>query len=359
MKSAKLIYCYSMVLLFSVTSFTYAEDVSQFFTIQEGVVTVTPARCPPESCVPASAVLTGTFNAEIVGDAIAFANVNVSSIPETGFVLPEAPNESGSAIQSASFSFDGIRLVVSGVVDSRAFDGPLQEYKFSAQVSKDPGFDANGYYTARQDFRRCVSPICGGIFIKSVNKRLTTCADGSRLSECYVASANWEKLGFNPFDLNGDLYINTPILLKGKLISSIYERFGNLGEFVATEAYRPATNNPAEGIFAALENNGIVCITTPCFSIDESVLNTGVVHVISGFDLNPAGASEKDVNIAYSLLAHNSPLIVAGHNREQQELHGIGISFIANQFYLPIRPAEQIPPLGGGLGARARSAGGR
>lgn len=342
MKSIKLVYFYFMVQLFVMTPFVYAEDVSQSFTIQEGVVTITPARCPPESCAPTSADLAGTLDAKIVGDVIAFTNANVSSIPETGFILPEAPNESsGGAIQSVSFSFDGIQLVVSGSVDSRAFDGPLQKYKFTALISKGKGFDAYGYYTARQDTRRCISPLCGGIFVKSVNKRLTKCADGMLLDECYVSTANWDQLGFNPFNVNTGLYINTPILIKGKLIANIYERFGNLGEFVATEAYRPATNNLPEGTFAALESNGIICVTTPCFSIDESELNTGVMRLISGFDLNPAGASEKDVSAAYSLFAHDSPLIVAGHNSEQKELHGIGVSFIANQFYLPIQPNEQ------------------
>jgi hypothetical protein len=342
MKSIRLLYLYFMMQLFGMTSFVYAEDVSQSFTIQEGVVTITPARCTPESCAPTSADLAGTLDAEIAGDAIAFTSTNVSSMPETGFILPEAPNESsGGAIQRASFSFDGMRLVVSGSVDSRAFDGPLQTYKFTALISKGKGFDAYGYYTARQDTRRCISPLCGGIFVKSVNKRLTKCPDGMLLDECYVATANWDELGSNPFNANTGLYINTPILLKGKLISNIYERFGNLGEFVATEAYRPATNNLAKGTFAALENNGIICVTTPCFSIDESELNTGVTRLISGFDLNPAGASEKDVSTAYSLFAHDSPLIVAGHNRKQEELHGIGVSFIANQFYLPMQPNKQ------------------
>jgi len=286
--------------------------------------------------------LRGTFSAEILDDTISFSNIRISSIPKSDFSLPEAPNgSSGDTSHSATFSFDGMQLVVSGVVDSRAFDGPLQEYKFVAQVSEEQGFNAKGYYTARPDFRDCLSPLCGGIFVKSVNTRLTKCADGSSHEECYVAFPNWEKLGFDPFNLNPALYPYTPILLKGKLIPHTYAGFGNLGEFVATEAYRPATNNPAEGTFAALKNNGIVCITTPCFSIDEFVLNKEDTHVISGFDLNPVGASDKDVSIAYSLFANNSALIVAGYDKNQQELHGIGITFIANQFYLPIQPPTQ------------------
>lgn len=342
MKSMKSLYLYLIVLLFSVTSFAYSQGTVQYFEIQKGSVTVTPGMCPVDNCIQTSAELTGTFSAEIVGDTITFSNVNVSSTPETGFVLPEVPNgdNGDSSFYSAKFDFDGTQLVVSGIIDSRAFDGPLYEYDFAAQVSEAQGFDANGFYTARQDFRKCISPICGGIFVKSVNKRLTKCADGSRQEECYVAIANWEKLGFDPFHANGDPAPYTPILLKGKLKPHI-DGFGNLGEFVATAAYRQATNNPAEGIFTALINKGIVCITTPCFSIDEYVLNTRKVDAISGFDLNPVGASDEDLSIAYSLFAKKSPLIVAGYNKKQQELHGIGISFIANQLYLPIQPIKQ------------------
>ncbi len=342
MKSIKLIYIYLIVVLFSVVSSAYSEDTIQTFKIQKGVVTITPGFCPPNSCPKTTATLSGTFSAVLAGDKIALANVSISTVPETGFILPQAPNEnSGGTVRSATFSFDGIRLVMSGIVDSRAFDGPLYEYEFAAQVSNALGFDAKGYYTARRDFRKCISPLCGGIFVKSVNKRFTKCADGTLQNECYVASANWEELGFDPFNTEADIFISTPILLKGKLIPYIYGGFGNLGEFVGAEAYRPATNNPAEGIFAALQNNSIVCITTPCFSIDEYILNTRKVKVISSFDLNPVGASDEDLSIAYSLFSNNSPLIVTGHNEKLQELHGIGISFIANQLYLPIRPSIQ------------------
>jgi hypothetical protein len=342
MMFTKSIYLYLLMQLFGLTFFAHAQDVSQSFEIRRGGVTVTPGFCPPDSCVSTSATLTGTFSAKIVGDAITFVDVNVRSKPKTGFVLPEAPNESSNGtVRRVKYRFDGAQLAVSGSVDSRAFDGPLYEYKFVAQISESQGFDAKGYYIARQDFRKCIYPLCGGMFVKSVNERLTRCADGSLSNECYVASVNWEKLGFDPFVFSTDSYFPARILLKGKINSHIYRNFGELGEFFATEAYRPATNNLAEGTFAALENNGIVCITSPCFSIDESVLNKEVKHVISGFDLNPVGASEKDLSVAYALFANNSPLIVSGYNKKQQELSGIGVLFVANQFYLPIKAGIQ------------------
>jgi hypothetical protein len=339
MRSAKskCIHVTILLLLFSITSFAYSQDIEQYFEIETGVVTTTPGFCPPDECGITTSELSGTFSAAIDGDVITFSNANVFSTPDVGFYLLETPNDVGFA--TITFNFDGLLLVVNGSIDTRPVDGPLYEYQFTARLSETTAFDAKGYYTARQDFRKCISPICGGLFVKSVNRRYTKCSDGSRQEECYVASLNWSKLGFDPFSVNGEIYSNTPILLKGELMPKDYNGFGNLGEFVATDAYRPATNNPPKGKFTALINNGIVCITAPCFSIDEYRLNTRRLSVISGFDLNPVGASDKDLAAADALFSNKLPLIVAGYNKQQEELGGIGVSFIANQLYLPIKPA--------------------
>ena len=38
-----------------------------------------------------------------------------------------------------------------------------------------------GYFiVTRRDIRRCISPICGGYFVKRVNQATTVCADGSQ-----------------------------------------------------------------------------------------------------------------------------------------------------------------------------------
>ena len=34
-------------------------------------------------------------------------------------------------------------------------------------------FSPSGYFVARQDMRECVSPLCGGYFVKRVNSQLT------------------------------------------------------------------------------------------------------------------------------------------------------------------------------------------
>jgi hypothetical protein len=347
MKSFYYVYIYIMALLLYVPFQAHSLDAALSFEIQDGTLTITQGFCPVGMCPQTTARLTGTFNANIAGDTIIFSNIDVNSIPEMGFELPEVPNlDSFGTTRSATFQFDGERLVVNGSIDARAFDGPLYEYEFTALASENLGFITDGYYTARQDFRRCASPMCGGIFIKSVNQRFTRCADGMLRDECYIGTTNWNGLGFDPFYAIDDISPFTPILLQGSVISRVHNGLGDFGEFIAIEAYRPATDNQPQGVFAALINNGIVCITTPCFSIDEYILNTSRIHGISGYDLNPVGASEEDLTVADSLFSENSPLIVAGYNSRQAELYGLGVNFIANQLYLPIRPATQQCPEG-------------
>lgn len=322
------------------SQFSHAQ--TNFYEIETGSVTVTPARCMPNECESTNATLAGTLSAETL-PTLSFANLAVTDTPAIGFALPSNPNTSSNGTtREASFELasDGT-LSVKGIVDSRAFDGPLYEYSFSASPTEPQGFDTDGYYTATQDLRKCVSPLCGGIFIKEVNKRFTVCADGSRARQCYIGTPNWDKLGFNPFAHAGDTGVFTALLLKGQVLENKEGDFGNLGEFVAEAAYRPATNNPARGRFVALENKGIYCITSPCFSIDQSLLNRDKTKIISGFNLNPVGASSADVDAAYTLFGNEQPILGAGYNKKQQELHGVGISFIANQFYLPIVPKQE------------------
>lgn len=43
-------------------------------------------------------------------------------------------------------------------------------------------------YTVRPDYRKCVSPWCGGFWLKAVNSKETStkCGDGTEAEECYI-----------------------------------------------------------------------------------------------------------------------------------------------------------------------------
>lgn len=313
------------------TSNTYA------FNIVEGAVVSTPAWCRISPCLPTTAVLSGGFVAQIatLGDQILFPSSSITTTPEVYFQLPENPTEdSNGVVRDIAFTFEGNAIKAKGIVDSRAFDGPLVEYQFVAKVSQ------SGVFTARPDFRKCLAPVCGGYFVKLVNKKLTQCANGRLQEECYVASIAY---GNDAIGSAAQSFSNrTPFLLIGAIVPKHYDRVGNLGVFIAKEAYRSATQNTAVGNFYGVTNNGIMCITTPCFSYDEVLLNSNNrLAKLSDVNLEMSGALPDDIAQAQQLLANGGTLYAAGKNQKYQGFAGIGVRLVAQQFYLPIKPASK------------------
>lgn len=316
-------------LAFAQTSNTYA------FNIVEGSVVSTPARCRVSPCLPTTAVMSGSFVAQIttLGDQILFPSSSITTTPDVYFQLPTDPNEdSNGVVRDIAFTFEGDAIKAKGMVDSRAFDGPLIEYQFVARVSQSEVF------TARPDFRKCLAPVCGGYFVKLVNKKLTQCANGTLQEECYVASVVY---GAGSVSGTTQSFSNrTPLLLIGAIVPKHYDNVGNLGVFIAKEAYRSATQNTASGNFYGVSNNGIVCITTPCFSFDQYLLNSNNrISKLSDVNLEMSGAMPDDIAQAQVILANGETLYAAGKNQKYQGFAGIGIRFVAQQFYLPIKPA--------------------
>lgn len=306
------------------------------FTIDQGEVVVTQSFCPPESCFVELGQLRGSFVAEIREGDIRLSDILVKS-EVLGFELPANPNEdSGGTRREAKFDFDGQTLNIEGVVDERAFDGPLFEYQIQAFVSSIPveGFDPQGFFTARQDFRRCAAPMCGGLYISAVNQFRMRCPDGSRAKECYVGTIDWGKLQSSPF--KGDELL----LIQGDL-SKGPELAGEYGLLAVKNAYRGVVDGRSWGFYAGIVNNGIVCITSPCFSYDEFILNRDWQLALSGIDLESSGADRESIRKAYDVLAEGGALIAKGYNRPTWEQTGRGRAFKASNFYLPILPEEK------------------
>ncbi len=50
------------------------------------------------------------------------------------------------------------------------------------------------YSVTRTDPRMCPSPLCGGVYVKQVNRMHTRCADGTVATECYAPILDWSAL---------------------------------------------------------------------------------------------------------------------------------------------------------------------
>jgi hypothetical protein len=183
------------------------------------------------------------------------------------------------------------------------------------------------YFALTRDVRRCASPLCGGYFVQAVNRLATRCADGTLSSRCYVAEADFRAVGGEP------LIEGNGIVVRGAIQSNVYPDFGDLGRFVASGAWTPVSANAATGAYFRIADNGIRCITVPCFSLDAELLNTSVKLTLSGLDLSRAGASEQELEAANAALA-SGELIVSGAFGLRSTGAAPSIDLRASQFFL-------------------------
>ena len=192
-----------------------------------------------------------------------------------------------------------------------------------------------GYYTVRRDFRKCISPICGGFFIQQKNLKATPCADGVFRNECYVSSIDWNSLNLGTEQLTKLQSQDTKVIVRGNLFSKKFDGFGELGVLQAKEVFIAATNAPAKGKFVGLKDNGIVCVTEPCFFTNRLVLNKPNSSKISSIDVSQVGATLEQIEAARKAV-NNEGLIAIGITKTTKDGDGIngGVNFFVTQFYL-------------------------
>jgi hypothetical protein len=202
--------------------------------------------------------------------------------------------------------------------------------------------DVSTYFiVTRRDTRRCAHPICGGYFVRRVNRLLTRCADGALRPECHAVD-----LDFGPSGLNADeasTFENQSFALgQGLVRAELVARPTPAGipadTLAISEAWRGQAASTPTGVFARLEGTGIVCVTFPCDSFRARALNSPVVSAINGVDLAASGAPADRVGAGIEALA-TGPILAAGTPRIIQGPAGVGLDFIASEFYLRVTAA--------------------
>jgi hypothetical protein len=189
------------------------------------------------------------------------------------------------------------------------------------------------YYLARGDPRLCPSPMCGGIWVKRVNLRATVCGDGSKRQECYAASADLSRLRV---DEKGRVLLQRLItegraVARGTLVGGRVQGFPELDTFVVSEVWAASSSLARPlGVFRRLRDNGVRCITTPCFSIRSSVLNTVRSGTVSDVDLSRTDTPPAERRRALDELAR-AGLIASGR---VVRTHDGGRAVVATQFYV-------------------------
>lgn len=201
-----------------------------------------------------------------------------------------------------------------------------------------------GYFSVQPDIRLCPAPDCGGVFVARLNRARTRCADGVEQPLCHASDLDLTRLGLDDaararFD---EALLAGRALLRGRLLPG--RRIGDfplLGRFVATEAWIAASGQEPSGRFYRVSDLGIVCVTTPCFSLRQRLLNSGKERDLSGLDLTESGASDEAIEDALAALG-SAPILVAGRDRVHHDAGagGPAIDLVAAQFYRRL-PAAQ------------------
>jgi hypothetical protein len=170
-----------------------------------------------------------------------------------------------------------------------------------------------------------------------VNESRTTCGDGSEHRECYVTGLHLSRLRLSEQQAArlAQLISTGRAIVRGRLVSETIQGVP-LDGFVASEVWTASRGGSAPtGSFRKLVDNGIRCVTAPCFSIHAAALNSGRHVNVSDVDLRGSGASAAERGAA---LAHvgKRGLIAAGKIVRVPDAGpaGAGRTVVASQFYV-------------------------
>jgi hypothetical protein len=197
------------------------------------------------------------------------------------------------------------------------------------------------YFIVRQDTRKCVAPLCGGLWVRKANEVTTVCADGQPAAECYVAEASYGGLHLDMGERGGfDARLRGgQAVVRAQLSAKDFGEFGSLGVLKVSEAWEARTSATPSGSLFAVSATGIVCIQAPCPTLKVSPLNHPEgEQQITDLDLRALGLEDTQVgellNIAYS-----DKLLVAG---EIQACGGAAVALIANQAFTKIVRKQNV-----------------
>jgi hypothetical protein len=213
------------------------------------------------------------------------------------------------------------RLIIGNSEKPSVVNGSASE---SVSVSPDPIDATSTFYSLRRDLRRCVSPLCGGYFLKRVNMSSTRCANGRFMSECYLAEIDW----------NGQPQAeNDRMVVRGQLVARRYGTFGNLGELRVSESWKSISANQPVGTFYLVRDRGVRCIAFPCPTHHEAKLNSSFSRNIAGVNLESAGLGE-NASIANAAMTGPDGLIVTGRDVPVTGPGGRSFELRATQAYV-------------------------
>jgi hypothetical protein len=188
------------------------------------------------------------------------------------------------------------------------------------------------YFGVRADLRRCAAPTCGGSFIRALNSEQTTCADGSKAAECYVAELDLRAFGLSDAQTHQLVREQDRLVVVGVIRPS--ERHGDgFGSLAVEQAYRGVNDTPV-GSTLLTTSTGIVCFTAPCPTHQGLLVNQG--HQLK-FDpnLDTLKATPGDLELVKRAFAKDGVLL-SGRLAEPMAPTGVDALLEVTQAYLRV-----------------------
>jgi hypothetical protein len=197
---------------------------------------------------------------------------------------------------------------------------------------------------SRNDYRRCMWPMCGGEYVSRVNRATTKCADGKYAKDCYVTAVDLAAVGLSEADATkvNEGFESGLVLLRGKMEN---RKVGNqtASYLVASEAWVGQAATKPAGLFYNLRDNGVRCIAAPCKSTHEARVNSTLHREIAGVDFAASGANAKQVDAANAALSTEDGVIVAGTHYTVTGAAGSAWALKASEFYTRVKPQPICP----------------
>jgi len=208
------------------------------------------------------------------------------------------------------------------------------------------GFERSTYYrVTRFDMRLCPSLLCGGVFVKRVNRKLTRCADGTKAADCYVGSVDFSRLGLSSeeeVDLYGE-FGGQRLLARGELVLESFGTGIDVPKLIVDDAWIGATGSQSEhGKYWGVVPSGIVCFAAPCPSLLRFKINGGRVGWLHSIDLSYSGASQSEIDLGLSQLYQGPGLIGFGRMKKISGPAGNGREFRTSEFYTKVEEGGPV-----------------
>ncbi len=208
--------------------------------------------------------------------------------------------------------------------------------EFSARTS---------YYKISPDYRRCMSPLCGGYWLESINRKQTRCADGSHAERCYVAEIEWAEPWSEPqLELLRQRAAEGRLILRGPQHLQEYLGDYHLGILRALGAWEAINAQAPRGASFRVEDLGLRCLRAPCFSMRAHLLNQPRHLALSNLNLEDPRPTDEQ-RAAALMAAQEGQLLLSGALYWEAQERGMerGLSLVASQIYLPVAPAQDLP----------------